>query len=320
MKDIRKATVLGFFILALGIGVACSKAEPPAPVQAGESQAAPAPKLEPKAIQIRGSDSELNVVQALAEAYMKQNPNVRIAVTGGGSGTGIAALLNKTVDIANSSRNIKPAEQATAQAQGVQPVRFVFSMDAIAVIVHPENKLASLTIEQAGQIFRGEFKNWKEAKGPNLPITRYGRQSNSGTYEFFKEHVLKGDFSSDVREMNGNAQIVESVKQDKGGIGYVAAGYVLPNGKPIDGVRILAMSPEQGKDPVAIAPDTVANMTYPIVRSFNQYLNGKPNAVLDGFLKFELSPQGQKIVTEQGFFPVTPELRAMSEQVCSGAP
>jgi len=319
MKTHIKPAALVFFIFLAG---SCSKPQP-AEEKSSKNTLSPAEenkaeKLHEMNIQIRGSDSEVNVVQAMAEAYMNENEGSRIAVTGGGSGAGIAALLNKTVDIANASRKIKPTELAKAKADGIEPKRFVFAMDAIALIVHPENETRSMTVAQAASIFKGEVSNWNQVGGPDLAITCYGRQSNSGTFEFFKKHVLKSDFSDQVRQMNGNAQIVESVKQDKGGIGYVAAGYVLPGGKPLAGVIILPVAEEEGREPVSINSETVASGSYPIVRPFNQYINGKPDRAVADFLRFELSEQGQKIVVEQGFFPVKPELRALSEALIAG--
>ncbi|MCX7767123.1 MAG: PstS family phosphate ABC transporter substrate-binding protein, partial [Candidatus Sumerlaeia bacterium] len=178
-------------------------------------------------IQIKGSDTEVNLVQTLAETYMKSNPGISLAVTGGGSGTGIAALINKKTDIANSSRPIKADELELAKQQGVEPVSLIFATDALAVIVHSSNPLTTVTLEQLGQIYRGEIKNWRTLGGPDLPITLYGRQSNSGTFVFFREFVVKADYSSEMRQMNGNSQIVESLRNDKSGIGYVGIGYIL---------------------------------------------------------------------------------------------
>ena len=147
-------------------------------------------------IQVKGSDSEVNLVQRLAEVFMKKNPDVNIAVTGGGSGTGIAALINKTTDIANSSRDLSPKEEEAAKKAGVQPFRVIFATDGISVIVHPQNPITKLTLEQLGKIFKGEITNWKEMGGKDGKISLYGRQSNSGTYVFFREFVVKGGLFS----------------------------------------------------------------------------------------------------------------------------
>ncbi len=257
-------------------------------------------------IQIKGSDSEVNVVQKLAEEFMKRNPGVNIAVTGGGSGTGIAALINKTTDIANSSRELSPKEEEAAKKAGVTPFRVVFATDGISAIVHPENPVQKLTQEQLGKIFKGDIKNWKEVGGPDMTISLYGRQSNSGTYVFFREFVVKGDYSPHKKMMNGNAQIVEGVQRDKAGIGYVAVGYVVnEKGEIKPGIKIMNISSDGQSEAYSPAiMDNVMTGKYPISRPLNQYLAGKPTGTLLDFIRFELSPVGQEIVRKQGFFPV----------------
>lgn len=257
-------------------------------------------------IQIKGSDSEVNVVQKLAEEFMKKNPGVNIAVTGGGSGTGIAALINKTTDIANSSRELNPKEEEAAKKAGVEPFRVVFATDGISVITHPENPVSKLTLEQLGKIFKGEIQNWKEVGGPDMAISLYGRQSNSGTYVFFREFVVKADYSPHKKMMNGNAQIVEGIQRDKAGIGYVAVGYVVnEKGEVKPGVKIMNIAKDAQSEAYSPAiMDNVMTGKYPISRPLNQYLIGKPTGKLLDFIRFELSPEGQEIVRKQGFFPV----------------
>lgn len=259
-----------------------------------------------KMIQIKGSDSEVNLVQKLAEEFMKKNPEVNIAVTGGGSGTGIAALINRTTDIANSSRELNPKEVEAAKKAGIQPFRVVFATDGISVIIHPENPVDKLTLEQLGKIFKGEIKNWSEVGGPNLTISLYGRQSNSGTFVFFREFVLKGDYSPHKKMMNGNAQIVEAVQRDKAGIGYVAVGYVVNyKGEIKPGIKILPIAENAQSEAYSpIVMENVMTGKYPISRPLNQYLAGKPSGKILDFIRFELSPEGQEIVKKQGFFPV----------------
>ena len=257
-------------------------------------------------IQIKGSDSEVNLVQRLAEVFMQKNPEVNIAVTGGGSGTGIAALINKQTDIANSSRELNSKEEETAKKAGVNPFRVVFATDAISLILHPENPVAKLTIEQLGKIFKGEIANWKEVGGPDLKISLYGRQSNSGTYVFFREFVLKGDYSQRMKSMNGNAQIVEGVQRDKAGIGYVAVGYVVgQTGEIKTGIKILNVARDDKAEAFSPAKmEIVMSGKYSISRPLNQYLNKKPTGMLLEFMKFQIGPVGQEIVRKQGFFPV----------------
>ena len=257
-------------------------------------------------IQVKGSDSEVNLVQRLAEVFMQKNPGVNISVTGGGSGTGIAALINKQTDIANSSRELNVKEEEAAKKAGVTPFRVVFATDAVSVILHPENPVAKLTIDQLGKIFKGEIANWREVGGPDLKISLYGRQSNSGTYVFFREFVLKGDYSQRMKSMNGNAQIVEGMKRDKAGVGYVAVGYVVgQTGEVKPGIKILNVAADDKAE--AFSPAKMENVMsgkYPISRPLNQYLNGKPTGELLEFMKFQIGPVGQEIVKKQGFFPV----------------
>lgn len=267
-------------------------------------------------IQIKGSDTEVNLVQTLAEAYMKSNPGVSLAVTGGGSGTGIAALINKKTDIANSSRPIKADELELAKRQGVEPVSIIFATDAIAVIVNSSNPLTTMTLEQLGQIYRGEIKNWRTLGGPDLPITLYGRQSNSGTFVFFREYVVKADYSPEMRQMNGNSQIVESLRNDKSGIGYVGIGYILKAKNILKDIKTLHISKQAGAPGYSpLDFSTVAAGNYPIVRPLYQLIDKKRvnKEVLD-FIKFELSPSGQKIIEAEGFYPLIEDYKAQNEK------
>ena len=289
MRNMNRGLLIGFFSVALiGAGLA-------APVAWGQGL-----------IQVKGSDSEVNLVQKLAESFMKKNPDVNISVTGGGSGTGIAALINKKTEIANSSRALAPKEEEAAKAAGVNPFRVIFATDAVSMIVHPSNPLTKLTVEQVGKIFKGEITNWKDLGGKDAKISLYGRQSNSGTFTFIREHVLKGDYSPHVKAMNGNAQIVEGVKRDVDGIGYVAVGYVVNNkGEVMQGVKILNVAKDAGSE--AFSPtvlDNVMTSKYPVTRPLNQYTNGKPAGKLLDFMKFQIGAEGQEIVRKDGFFPV----------------
>jgi phosphate transport system substrate-binding protein len=257
-------------------------------------------------IQIKGSDSEVNLVQRLAEVFMKKHPDANIAVTGGGSGTGIAALINKTTDIANSSREIQSKEEEAAKSAGVQPFRIVMATDGISVVTHPANPISKLTLEQLGKIFKGEITNWKEVGGKDAKISLYGRQSNSGTYVFFREFVVKADYSPHTKAMNGNAQIIEALKKDQDGIGYVAVGYVVNDkGEVMPGVKIVNISKDGQSEAYSPAKiENVMSKKYPITRPLNHYTNGKPSGKLLDFIKFELSIEGQEIVRKEGFFPV----------------
>jgi phosphate transport system substrate-binding protein len=257
-------------------------------------------------MQVKGSDSEVNLVQRLAEVFMQKNPGANIAVTGGGSGTGIAALINKTTDIANSSRDLEPKEEEAAKKAGINPFRVVFATDAVSAIVHPSNPVSKLTLAQMGKIFKGEVLNWKEVGGPDAKISLYGRQSNSGTFVFFREFVVKADYSPHMKAMNGNAQIAEAIKRDVAGIGYVAVGYVVNDkDETMPGIKILNLAQDEKSEAYSPAQmDNVMSKKYPLTRPLNQYLSGKPSGKLLDFMKFQISKEGQEIVRKQGFFPV----------------
>lgn len=260
-------------------------------------------------IQIKGSDTEVNLVQRLAEAFMESNPDVSIAVTGGGSGTGIAALINKQTDIANSSRPMKSEEIEQAKSRGVEPVGIAFALDGLAIIVHQSLPVDSLTLEDVAEIFKGESTNWNEVGGPDMAISLYGRQSNSGTYVYFRDNVLKGDYSLRIRQMNGNAQIVEAVRKDKAAIGYVGIGYVVnEKGEVISGVKALNIARDANSPAVSpLKPEDVKSGLYPLTRPLYQYTDGKPKGRVLEFIQFEKSQEGQELVEKEGFYPVTPE-------------
>jgi phosphate transport system substrate-binding protein len=254
-------------------------------------------------LQIKGSDTMVNLVQRLAEEYMKKNPSKKLAVTGGGSGTGIAAVINKKCDIANASRGMKESEVAQAMKNGVNPTRVVIAIDAISVIVHGSNKIDRLTVDQIGKIFRGEITNWSELGGANMPIKLYGRQSNSGTFGFFMDNVLKGDYSPKMNRMNGNAQIVEAVKTDPSAVGYVGAGYVKKSQTGLKVIKVARNAASSYGDP--LIESDVKGGAYPIARPLNQYVAGVPAGAVKEFLAFEVSAQGQKVVEDAGFYSLS---------------
>ena len=259
-------------------------------------------------IQIKGSDTLINLVQRLAEVYMENNPNTAIAVTGGGSGVGIAALIADRVQIANASRPMKDKEKSAAEENGVVAYEIVVGIDGLSVIVNGSNPAKSLTVDQIGAIFRGEVSNWKDVGGPDMVISLYGRQANSGTYVFFQEHVLgKKDYSPRMKRMNGNAQIVEGVIADKAGIGYVGIGYVYDDkGNIRNGLNVLNVARNAGSEPVTpLVAENVKSGKYPIARALYQYTNGKPKGAVKSFIAFELGPEGQKVVEEMSFYPVS---------------
>ncbi len=270
-----------------------------------------------KMLQVKGSDTMINLVQVLAEEYMDRTPGPSLAVLGGGSGTGISALINRTCDIANSSRDMTPKEYSQAWEKGVKPRAFILAVDGLSIVVNAKNPLDKLTMGQIGALYRGEVKSWKAVGGPDKAVSLYGRQSNSGTYVFLQEHVLnKKNYSTDMKEMNGNAQIVESILQDEAGIGYVGVGYVFDqNGKVREGLKVLDISKDD-KSP-GYSPMDKANIdsgAYPISRPLLQFTSGKPSADAAKFIAFETGPEGQMIVEREGFFAIGAAHKAQNDK------
>ncbi len=248
----------------------------------------------------------MNLALAWAEQYQNDNPEVRISVTGGGSGTGIAALINDTVDIANASRQIKPEEIEEAQANGVEPVEYIIARDAIAVIVHPDNPVSELTLQQISDIYSGKITNWSEVGGEDRPIVRLSRETNSGTHVYFLETVLrlgkkedKTLFSTDTLLLPSSEGIIAEVRQNPNAIGYDGLGYV-----PHD-LKMIAIAKEDCAPYVLPSIPTVNDKSYPIARDLYMYTNGEPTGILAEYLDWILSEEAQEIVAKLGFVPVS---------------
>jgi phosphate transport system substrate-binding protein len=270
-----------------------------------------------KMIQIKGSDTMVNLVQILAEEYMGKNPGAALAILGGGSGTGITAIINQTCDIADHSREWKQKEIDQAWEKGVKPRFFIIAVDGLSIVVNEKNTVDKLTMAELGAIYRGEVKNWKAVGGPDKAISLYGRQSNSGTYVFMQEHVLGNkNYSTDMKEMNGNAQIIEGVLQDEAGVGYVGVGYLFDkDGKIRKGLKVLNIS-KDAKSPAFSPLDKAAvdSGNYPVARPLYQATNGKPSAAVAAFIAFETGPEGQKIVEREGFFTIGAKHKEQNEK------
>ena len=252
-----------------------------------------------QAQKIKGSDTMLPLSQKLAESYMKENKAASVMVTGGGSGVGIAALIDGTTEIAQSSRKIKMDEKLKLQEAGVSYKEVVVAFDALAVIVNPGNKVSQLKREQLEGIFTGKIKNWKEVGGEDLQIVVYSRETSSGTYEFFKEHVLnKKNFASNVLSMPATGALVQSVSQTKGAIGYVGLAYLNKD------VKALKVSYNQGKTYIGPSMETAKNKTYPIVRPLQYYYNSKFETKVKPYLTYVLSDKGQKVTEQIGYVPL----------------
>jgi phosphate transport system substrate-binding protein len=255
-------------------------------------------------IENKGSDTIVNLALAWAERYQGEHVDIRISVTGGGSGTGIAALINNTVDIANASRKIKEEEIAEAQSKGVEPVEHIIARDAIAVIVNPENPVNELTLQQISDIYSGKITNWSELGGEDRPIVKLSRETNSGTHVYFLETVLrlgsKDDktlFSTDTLLLPSSEGIISEVRDNPNAIGYDGLGYVP------DDLKMIAIAKEAGGVYVLPSIETVNDKSYAIARDLYMYTNGEPTGVIKDYLDWILSDEAQQIVADLGFVP-----------------
>ena len=243
---------------------------------------------------IKGSDTVLPVAQQTAERFMNQHPDTRVTVTGGG----ISALMDHTTDIAMASRPIKFSEKMKIKSAGEDVAEIVVAYDALAVVAHPSNPVKQLTRQQLEDIFRGKITNWKQVGGDDRKIVVYSRETSSGTYEFFKESVLKNkNYMASSLSMPATGAIIQSVSQTKGAIGYVGLAYVSPR------VKTLSVSYD-GKHYAAPTVENATNKTYPIVRPLYYYYNVKKKAEIDPLIQYILSPDGQDIIKKSGYIPV----------------
>jgi phosphate transport system substrate-binding protein len=251
-------------------------------------------------ITIKGSDTMVQLAQAWAQEFMKTHPNIRVTVTGGGSNTGIVALINKGTDVANASRPMKEEEKRSAASRGVDVKEFVVAQDALSVIVHPSNPINELTMEQLKDIYTGRVTNWKELGGPDQTIVLNSRESSSGTYVFFQEHVLgKGvPYAKKAMLQPSTSAIVQNVAQDKGGIGYVGLGYVNET------VKSVKMKKDAASSAVAANVEDVLNGTYPLARPLYQYSAGEPTGAVKTWIDWVQGSEGQAVVQKLDFVPI----------------
>ena len=256
-------------------------------------------------ITVKGSDTLVIQAQKWAEVYMTKNDKVKIQVTGGGTGVGFAALQNQATDLCNASRKIRAAEIAECiKAFGKRPTEYKVCLDGLSVYVNADNPIKELTLEQLMLIFTGKIKNWKEVGGPNAKITLYSRENSSGTYEFFKEHVLDGnDFAASAQTMPGTAAVLQAVTKDKNGIGYGGAAYGA-------GAKHLAIRKNDSSPAIEPTEETVVKGTYPIWRYLYVYINpALDKGDIAAYLNWIRSDDGQKVVKEIGYFPLPEHLR-----------
>lgn len=263
------------------------------------SLASPRPNRAAETVTIKGSDTLVILNQRWAERYMATHGKAIVQVTGGGSGTGIASLLAGSTDICASSRPMKEKERVALKAKtGRDPVEIAVAKDGIAVYLNSANPLSALTTEQVALVYRGKITNWKDLGGPDQKIILYSRENNSGTYEFFKEHVLKKkDFTPFAQCLPGTASVANAVARDKRGIGFGGAAYA-------KGIKFAALQADPARP--AILPDEkhILDGTYPVSRDLYYYLRGDPAGPIKDFIDFALSPEGQAIVAQVGFYPI----------------
>ncbi len=248
-------------------------------------------------INVEGSDTLVNLAQAWAEEFMTVNPGVMISIKGGGSGTGIAALINGTVDYANASREIKDEETAEAETNGIAPTEHKVAIDGIAVVLNPANGVEEITLADLGKVYRGEITNWKDLGGADAAIVLLSRDSASGTYEFFKEAVVaaedeNAEYAKEAKLLPSTQAIIDETKANPNAIGYVGLGYVTPD------VKVIKV------DGVAASVEAAADGSYVLSRYLYMYSNGAPEGVSAAYLEWILGPEGQKLVEDQGFVPL----------------
>ena len=254
---------------------------------------------------VKGSDTLVILAQKWAEVYMAGKPGTTIQVTGGGTGTGFAALQNQTTDLCNASRKIKATEQLNCvKAFGKRPTEYKVCVDGLSVYVSAENKVKELTVAQVSDIFTGKIKNWKDVGGDDAPITIYSRENNSGTYEFFKENILKGkDFASSAQTMPGTASVLQAVAKDKQGIGYGGAAYGA-------GAKHVAIKKDDASPAIEPTEENVVGQKYPIWRYLFIYVNpALDKGEVAAYLTWIRGDAGQKVVKDVGYFPLPKNLR-----------
>jgi phosphate transport system substrate-binding protein len=250
-------------------------------------------------VTVKGSDTMVVMGQRWAEEFMKKKPETTIQVTGGGSGTGISALINGTTDVCESSRSMKDSEkkQLTDKAGG-PPVEIPVARDGLSVYVHESNPMTELTMAQLKAVFTGKVTSWKELGGADAKIIPYSRENSSGTYVFFKEHVLENaDFTPRAQNMPGTAAVVNAVSKEKFAIGYGGAAYA-------KGIKILKVKKDAATPAIGPSDVTIKDGSYPLSRPLFFYLRAKPSPEIKAFTDWVLSPEGQAVVTKVGYFPI----------------
>jgi len=255
--------------------------------------------LSQEKITVKGSDTMVILAQRWAEKYMAAHSDVTIQVTGGGSGTGISALINGTTDICASSRPMKPSERdKLKQRFGSRGVEIKTAQDGLSVYVNQSNPLAELSLQQVKDIYTGKITSWKALGGPDAPIILYGRENNSGTYVYFRDNVLLGeDYSASMQSMPGTAAVVNAVSKDKNGIGYGGAAYGA-------GIREVKIKKDDGSVAYAPTVENIKNGDYPVTRFLYLYVKNKPTGKMKEYIDWILGDEGQAVVSQVGYFPI----------------
>ena len=255
------------------------------------------PVLSQSKITVKGSDTMVILAQKWAEIYMKKNPSTSVQVTGGGSGVGITALINGTSDICNSSRSMKSTEIEKLKARyNTLGVEIPCAKDGVTIFLNEANKVQALTIRQLSDIYQGKVRNWKEVGGADAEIRLYGRENSSGTYVYFHDEVVKGDYAASVQTLPGTAAVVNAVKKDVNGIGYGGAAYA-------EGVKHSKVKKDAGSPAFLPTKETIGKGEYPITRYLYMYLRNRPTGETKKYIDWILSSEGQMVVTEVGYFP-----------------
>jgi phosphate transport system substrate-binding protein len=253
--------------------------------------------LSQEKITVKGSDTMVILAQKWAELYMKNNPSSAIQVTGGGSGVGITALINGTTDICNASRPMKQTEIEKLKARyNTLGVQIPCAKDGVTIFLNDANKVSELTLKQISDIYTGKIKNWKELGGDNAEIRLYGRENSSGTYTYLHDEVVKADYASTVQSLPGTAAVVNAVKKDVNGIGYGGAAYAV-------GVKYARVKKDANSTGYVPSAETIGKGQYPITRYLYMYLRNRPTGETKKYIDWILSPEGQMVVTEVGYFP-----------------
>lgn len=268
----------------------------------------------PTTLKQQGSDTLLELMTSMSESFNDAQDDVRVDVTGGGSGVGIQSLIEGTIDVAQASRQMKSSEIDAANANNIDPVEFSVAIDGIAIVVNSANAVETLTMEQLRGIYNGTYTNWNQVGGADVPILPYGRQTTSGTYEFFFETVMKKeDFATGVSQETGNAAIATKVNQNAGGIGYIGIGYA----QQAQGVKTLSLKADVSSE--AFLPtdeEAVYAGDYPLSRHLYVYTNGTPEGAVKKWVEYILSDEGQAVVEEAGFYKLDADtLSAMKAQL-----